>query len=243
MATPVSVMAPQPKTIPSLGAPLIPQSVPFTLDFTGEATYLYDATIVQSQNVFGIAKSIYIDNGNNPNSLTLTIGQTNISLTAPAYSIGYYSISAPENARFQFYSIGGVAAGQSAVGIEIYNYQVAPCVWYTVDPLSPGFQVEALYPTANTYNERNTVLAAGVAADVFPAVASARAVAFRNIGDAASADDQAFFRLNATADAVFANSFILPVSPNWLVLPYRTAQRISMYSVGGTNIEAYEWNP
>lgn len=211
------------------------QSVPFNADFQSEQTYIINLAQQQGQRLYGLPQSVKIDNGNNPNNITIMCEGTKFSLVVPAYANAILPLDAQENDTLTFYSLGGTPADAPLVSISIYNYPQAAAVWYTTDPLAPGFQVEVIEPTATSIVNRNTLLVAGVAANVFPAVASPRNLVFRNM-----TNEEAWYRINGVATASFANSFQIDPGQE-IALNFRTPWALSMLSPNGGQIQAYEW--
>lgn len=244
MTGPVSLNAPI--TIDSGGVKIRgPSILTTTLDFTGvNQTYVLDLTLAQQGLVFGPARSIYANNSQNPNPLLITIQGTGSNIVIPALSIGLLPISALMNSKIQVFSVGGAVAG-SMVEFELYNYERPPYVYTSAAPLVAGAQVEALAQTANTIIGRNTSLTAGVSTNVFPNVSNVRQVLFQNIGDAAGNANDVWWNIGITATGSFAagDQYMLAGDPkSFLLMPFRTAQRISFFSANGTRIQAMEWN-
>lgn len=217
-----------------------PSLVSFQLDFTGAQSYDINLQVLQAQGVFGIPRSIYVNNRLNPNGITITIPATGSVEYVPANSIGLLPISSQAGGVITLQSTGGVAAG-NPIEVELYNYERPPYVYGGLGQFQPGSQVEALAPNAVTLTPRNTTLAPGVAVNVFLSVAQTRQLRFRNVGDGAGGGDDAYWNVNATATGSFAaGDRLLQVSES-LLLPYRTASRISFFSTNGTRIEGEEW--
>ncbi len=208
-------------------------------DFTSEQLYEISILTQQQQNAFGTPRSIYVDNSGNPNVIEVFCERTQFTTTLPAFGLGFFPIDALETDLISFYSLGGATKD---VTITIYNYAIAPGVWYATDPLAPGFDVQAVLPTAANIQNLNEALVQNVAEDVFPASASAGYKWARNMGN-----DVVWWRVGGTAAASYADSF--PMNPGEgfngsdFLLPFRTAERISFLTAdaAGTQIMAMDW--
>jgi len=218
-----------------------PALVTCALDFTGPQTYVLDATLLQAAKTFGIPRSIYVNNSQNPNLCLITIQGTGSIEQVPAFSIGLLPITALANSKIFIQSTGGAPAG-STVEVELYNYERPPYVYGGLGPFQPGSQVEALAQNAASFIPRNTTLGAAVAANVFPTVAATRQVMFKNVGDGAGGGDVAYWNVGNTASGVFASGDQLLQVGDGLLMPFRTLQRISFYSPNGTRIQGVEWS-
>lgn len=210
-----------------------PASVSYAADFTTEQTFVINLTLQQQQQVFGVPRTLFIDNGDNPNGVTVSVQGTQFTFDVPAYANGHFPLNAQLNDTISFYSLGG---STSLVNITIFNWVLPATVWYTVDPLTPGFDVQAVTPTATAITNRNTTLAAAVAANVFPSVSNARNTRFTNL-----TEEMLYYHVNATATGSFAAGDMVLQPGQELIMPYRTALRISFYSVSGGNVQAEEW--
>lgn len=207
-------------------------SLKFSADFATEQTYVINLTTQQQNKLFGIPRMVFIDNGDNPNNVTINCRRTQFTCDIPAYANGFFPIDAIESDSIEFYSEGGAV---SPVSITVYNYTLPAAVWYTTDPLTPGFDVQAVTPTATSITNRNTTLGAGVAANVFPSVASPRNTWFVNMTDTVM-----FYNVGSTATG--STSADKQLQPGQRIdMPYRTALRISFYSAAGGLCQAEEW--
>jgi hypothetical protein len=219
---------------PVVQANIPEQALPVNLDFSGEQTYQVNLGVQQGQNVVGTIKTVYLENGNNPNNVTVRSTRTGFRTIVPAYANAYLPIVSIEGDTLEFYSLGGTS---DKVAAMLYNYFIHPFVWYTTDPLAPGFQVEVVDPTATSITNRDNTLVSGVAEDVFPAVASPRNCWFTNMGDSV-----VNWIVNGTATGVEAD--MKQINPGQtIVLPYRTPWRISFFQDSGAPIfiQAEEW--
>ena len=111
-------------------------SVSKSLDFTAAGDFTLDFTSVNQTQQFGIPRTLYFDNGTNPNQVIVTVSITGQQLTLAPYSIGYYNLTASEASTIQFVSAGGASAVSP---LSVFNHVVQPSVWYsygTSNPLS-----------------------------------------------------------------------------------------------------------
>jgi hypothetical protein len=212
---------------------LAPQALPVNLDFEGEQLYELNLSVQQAFNVAGTIQTVYVENGSNPNNVAVRSLRTGFRTVVPAYANAYLPIVSIEGDTLTFYSLGGVTSGEPVKAV-LYNYSIQPFVWYTTDPLAPGFQVEVIEPTATSYTPKDKVLVAGVAFDVFGAAASPRYCVFANY-----TNEAAYYVINGTATGALTDQQIQPGER--VTLPFRTPWKISFYSVNGGLIEAYEW--
>jgi len=83
--------------------------------------------------VFGIPRTIFVDNGSNPNNATVSVSITQQYFVVPAYSAGYYTITAQDKSTITVESDGGAT---DLVTLSIYNYDIAPSVWYSRTPFN-----------------------------------------------------------------------------------------------------------
>lgn len=102
--------------------------VPFEADFTGaNNTTIIDLTVHQASFKFTNPRTLFFDNSGNPSPVLVTIGQTTQEFPIPPNAAGYFPLAAQNNSRISLTSIGG--ASQVGQG-QLYNYNVAPQVWY-----------------------------------------------------------------------------------------------------------------
>jgi hypothetical protein len=182
---------------------------------------------------FRYPKTMFVDNSTNPNQIFTVIDQTPLAFPIAPFTVQQLPIWAEENAQVILYSLGGAT---SLTTVVFYNTDEQAFVNSAFSPLVPGFNVQAQPPTAKVITNRNFTLVAATAHDIFPAVATARMIRFRNIGQ-----DQAWYQVGVTATGVFANGDKqIDPSDLWTQLPYATAARISFFSNATPNIEAEE---
>lgn len=101
--------------------------VSYKADFSTAADIIFDFTVVNQQQVFGIPRGLFIDNGANPAEVIVLVSQTNQRFTVPANAEGYFKIDASAASTIEFITAGGATSG---VTITLYNYEISPNVWY-----------------------------------------------------------------------------------------------------------------
>lgn len=76
-----------------------PKAIPITLDFTTLAERDFDLIDATARGVIDFVQSIWVDNSDNDNSLTLTFSQTAQRLVVPANAQGIWPVIAPQGLR------------------------------------------------------------------------------------------------------------------------------------------------
>ncbi len=90
------------------------------MDFSTASTYNLDLGNSDQTGVFGVPRSIYIDNSDNPSPLSVTAIGTQFLLPVPANSTGYYKLdSINTSAQLSFVSVGGATAYIASGEIEV----------------------------------------------------------------------------------------------------------------------------
>ncbi len=106
-----------------------------SLNYAVETLYVFHLPSVVSENVFGIPKSLFLDNSSNPNPIEVQVSGTDQFFVAPAGSSGYYNLDAQGSSDIELYSLGGAT---DLITVTLYNFIVAPIVWYGFGPLDPA---------------------------------------------------------------------------------------------------------
>lgn len=111
------------QTMPDQGPVAVPLG-PF--NFSVQASYLVDGTLVQQLGRISVIQNLFIDNAGNSSNCVVTCQQTGQSVTAGPLTQGYYPILAVQPFKFTVTS-----AGSTNFGVVIYaiNVPIAPCVW------------------------------------------------------------------------------------------------------------------
>lgn len=101
--------------------------VPFQVDFTGASnSTILDLTFQQLGATFNDPRTLFFDNTNNNEPVTVTVGQTEQSFTIPPNSAGYFPLAAQPQSRITFFSVGGASMVCQAF---LANYDIPPVVW------------------------------------------------------------------------------------------------------------------
>ncbi len=133
-----------------------PASINYDADFSAAADVTLDFKTVNQAGVFGVAKTLFMDNGSNPEPVEVSISGTNYFFTVPAFAQGYFHLEAAENSDIRFVTVGGAT---DKVTTTVYNWDVPPSVWYsfgTFNNLKPimgqGTMEEGDTVAAETFN-------------------------------------------------------------------------------------------
>jgi hypothetical protein len=103
-----------------------PKTIPLVFDFSTNAEQTFDCVEIIEQGKISYVQTMYVDNRDNPNELTITIDLVRQRISIPAHSQGYYSILAPTPPRF---TVKTGAVGAYTVGIHLLNVPIQPIVW------------------------------------------------------------------------------------------------------------------
>ncbi len=99
--------------------------LPFSLDFTaGPTSYSIDFTQVFQQKQFSTLQTVWIDNSENNDPLSIVCNTSNQIITAPARSQGYYALLQPTPGRVLVQT-----AGSLVITIIFLNFYIPPTVW------------------------------------------------------------------------------------------------------------------
>lgn len=134
-------MATNPVTVSNLfprsGASPIEKAISAIIDYSaaGDISYLIDPTQVQNQNLFGVPRSIYIDNSKGTEAVQGYCLVTQMTFDIPPFSQGIIPISSVQNGKIMLTS-GSSNTNQTFV--EIYNYEQRAVLWSVVGPFIPG---------------------------------------------------------------------------------------------------------
>lgn len=118
------------------------KSTPFSLDFSAGTltSYLWNPLFIQTQQLFGVPRSIYIDNSNGANAVTVNVSVTGMTISMPPFTQGIVPISASDNSTIILTSSGNTS---NKAYVEIYNYEQRAVLWSTTGPYVPG-QITAI---------------------------------------------------------------------------------------------------
>lgn len=103
-----------------------PKAIPLLLDFSGSVgNYTLDFLVQQQQGFFSMLQTIYVDNSQGTNDVTITLNISNQKIVAKAGTQGYYSVLCPNPIRLTFSSaINGVI-----VPVFLINVPISGMVW------------------------------------------------------------------------------------------------------------------
>ncbi len=102
-----------------------PKTIPCILNFTGVDAHTVDLSQFVDQGRIEYVQTVFIDNSENPNPITLITELTNQRIICPAGAQGYFSVLQPNNPVFDFET----TAGAFNVPLQFMNVPVQPCVW------------------------------------------------------------------------------------------------------------------
>lgn len=235
-------------------------SVPFNFDASAAVDLLFDFTNQYANRTFSPPSRMYIDNHANPSALNIACSITGYTASFPPYSMGVIPLFVRQMSTVRITSAGGVIAPATTapVFVEFLNYDVPCFVAAGFAPFVAGSSVVVEGRDGATPMGDTNPLIADIIATVGPtnlfhafagagvfqiqaAQANARHIRLRNVGDGAGGEPMAWFRLGAAASGTPATDHQLPANGQWEVLPYRTAQLLSVYAEGATNIECEAW--
>lgn len=114
--------------------PSLPRiSLNYNADFSAAASIELDFTLINQQMQFGTVRAVFVDNGSSNSEIAVSVSGTDQFFTIPAYAQGNFVINAAQQSRLKFDTDGGAT---DTVTITVYNYDVAPCVWYSYGTLN-----------------------------------------------------------------------------------------------------------
>lgn len=103
-----------------------PKTVPVTMDFTGtDGIFEIDGTVLVQNSKIEYLQTMYVDNNDNANDLTIEMSITNQRIVVPAGSQGYYSMLQPNPPKIIFTTV----AGAFSIFVQFLNVPVQPAVW------------------------------------------------------------------------------------------------------------------
>ena len=100
----------------------------YTADFSAAASIVFDFKTINQGNIFGVPKSVFVDNGTNPSKVEVLVTLTNQTFTVPAFAQGVFTLNANLSSDIKFVTGGGAT---DKCNITLYNYEVPPQVWYS----------------------------------------------------------------------------------------------------------------
>jgi len=125
--------------IPSEG----PISVPVVLDFSAENIAELQGLLITQSEAISQIQGVYIDNGDNPEALTLTVTTTRQRIIAPANSQGFYSLMTinPPDMIAETVALSGLK-----VTLIFYNVPIQSETWSTLPAGTAAVGAMVAYP-------------------------------------------------------------------------------------------------
>lgn len=105
-----------------------PVVVPGTLNFENTAEIEISGEMVITQGKISFIQGVFIDNADNTDKLTLTIGNTNQRIVCPANSQGYFPLLTPNPPIIVARTTQG---GGQIIPLFFYNVPIQSIVWTT----------------------------------------------------------------------------------------------------------------
>jgi hypothetical protein len=164
------------------------RAIHITIDFSLGASFNLDLSQVQSQGAIDSVQSLYIDNSLSTGNLTILMGLTNQSVIIPPGAQAYIPVLQGNPPVLQF----ALSTGTNAVNVQLMNFFVPPCVWFTnglpVNDLTlaavianGGVNVNAApYTVTVPTNGSGTITTGGVAQVLFTANAARKRFTISN---------------------------------------------------------------
>lgn len=101
-----------------------PRSIPLSLDFTTQQSYVVDLTVPVQQKQISLIQSVFIDNSQNSTPVSAVCNQTGQKVVCPPNAQGVFPLLAPNPPVITFSSIGAVV-----VQAQLLNIPYQPQVW------------------------------------------------------------------------------------------------------------------
>lgn len=112
----------------SVNGQMVPEegsrAVPLTLDFSVTGVYSLDLYNFIARNLISMVQAIFVDNSLSAAPLLINMPNSGQNIIVPPNAQAYLSVLAPNPAKFNFISSGGVV-----VPVTLLNYPVTNCVW------------------------------------------------------------------------------------------------------------------
>lgn len=110
------------------------------LDFSAAANYIIDFSTQSQGQTFGTPRTMFLDNGSNPNPVEILVQGTDQFFTIPSYSTGFYLLDATTASRVSLVTNGGAS---DVCTVTFYNYERSPVVWYSFGPLNSNVPLKS----------------------------------------------------------------------------------------------------
>lgn len=106
-----------------------PATIPALLDFTDTGEIEIDGELVVMQGQIEYLQGVFIDNADNTDPLSMTMGTTNQRIVCPPQSQGYFAIMVPNPPRIIARS---AQSGTKKINVFFYNVPIQSNVWSAV---------------------------------------------------------------------------------------------------------------
>ena len=104
-----------------------PKAVPLVLDFSQQPQYDLNLQNIESRNFISQIQSVFIDNRNNAQPVTITFDGSNQTIQCAPNRQGYFIVLCPNPASMHFVSTGLVK-----VSFQLLNFPVTNANWPSV---------------------------------------------------------------------------------------------------------------
>lgn len=105
-----------------------PRVAPITLDFAAYNSIQVDSTLMFQQGHLEFIQGAYIDNGDNPNQLYVTVEVTQQRIIIAPFTQGYYALLAVSPTVIDFVT---PSAPDRKVPVHFYNVPIQATTWKT----------------------------------------------------------------------------------------------------------------
>ncbi len=112
----------------------------YNADFSAPVSYAIQFGTQSQGQTFGVVKSMFLDNGTNPNPVEVLVQGTDQFFTIPAYSIGTYTIDANSGSTITLTTEGGAT---DICTVTFYNWERPPVVWYSFGAFNTDRPIKA----------------------------------------------------------------------------------------------------
>lgn len=111
-----------------------PKCLEVTLNFASTSVLEIEGLLPITTGKISYIQGVYVDNGENPEQLTLTVKYTRQRLIIPAYGQGYYPVLFSTVPDMTCETV----AGAVLVNLHFYNVPIAPASWLANDASPSG---------------------------------------------------------------------------------------------------------
>lgn len=220
-----------------------PKTVPVNLDFDGtDGTILVDASLLVQQAKIEYFQTLYVDNADNPNDLTIETDLVNQRIIVAAGSQGYYSILQPNPPKITFTT----TAGAFVVPVQFLNVPVQPMVWGGDSAAFTGLTdaelratpvpVSTSQPLGGAYTNRSIANLSGASEQLMAANANRRILIISNEG----ATSIAVNMIGGAASLNTAGSITIAAGGSITLDTYPPTGAINIIGTLNADVTAYE---